>query len=42
MFFNFYVMQIDGLLFTQKLFFAPSIVNSRLEFEIPFDLILQT
>ena len=30
---------IDRILFTQKLLFAPSILNSRLEFEIPFDLV---
>jgi hypothetical protein len=35
---NLYV--IDRILFTQKLLFAPSILNSRLEFEIPFDLVL--
>ena len=32
-------MQIDRILFTQKLLFAPSILKSRLEFEIPFDLV---
>ena len=29
----------DRILFTQKILFAPSILNSRLEFEIPFDLV---
>ena len=40
MFFNFYLMQIDRILFAQKLIFAPSILYSRLEFEIPFDLVM--
>ena len=32
-------MQIDRILLTQKVLFAPSILNSRLEFEILFELV---
>ena len=33
------MMQIAGILYFPKILFAPSIPNSRLEFEIPFELV---